>query len=143
EGSSGEAFGSPRYIAPEQARSSRDVVPQSDLYSLGVMLYEMLTGRVPFDDPSSTSLAVQHLTEPPPAPRQFNPRLNEATEAVLLRALAKKPQERYQSGWALLDALEQALLGESSNGRDLRHDTDPKAPSILRPPVSLQERVVW
>ncbi len=141
EGSSGEAFGSPRYIAPEQARSSRDVVPQSDLYSLGVMLYEMFTGRVPFDDPSATSLAVQHLTEPPPLPRQFNPQLNEATEAVLLRALAKKPHERYQSGRALLDALQHALMGNGSNGRDPQRDTDPKVPSVLRQPASLQERV--
>jgi serine/threonine protein kinase len=60
----GETFGTPHYIAPEQARRSADAVPQSDLYSLGVILYEMLTGTVPFDDPSPASLALQHLTLP-------------------------------------------------------------------------------
>ena len=110
EGSSGEAFGTPHYISPEQARRSKDVVPQSDLYALGVILYEMLTGVVPFDDVSPTSVALQHITQPPPPPRSINPQLNIETEAVLLKALSKTPQERYQSGKELLDALETALL---------------------------------
>lgn len=109
EGSSGEAFGTPHYISPEQARRSSDVVPQSDLYSLGVILFEMLTGVVPFDDPSPTSVALQHITQPPPAPRAINPQLGEALEAVLLKAINKSPQERYQSGAALVTALEKAL----------------------------------
>ncbi len=109
QGSMGEAFGTPHYIAPEQARNSATAVPQSDLYSLAVILYEMLTGIVPFDDPSPTSLAVQHLTLPPPPPRMVNPDLNEATEAVLLKALAKTPEARYQTGQELLDAVTTAL----------------------------------
>ncbi|PKN93348.1 MAG: hypothetical protein CVU44_10690 [Chloroflexi bacterium HGW-Chloroflexi-6] len=109
EGSSGEAFGTPHYISPEQARRSSDVVPQSDLYSLGVILFEMLTGVVPFDDPSPTSVALQHITQPPPSPRELNPQLGEAVEAVLLKAISKMPQDRYQSGAALMDALENAL----------------------------------
>ncbi|MDX9991482.1 MAG: serine/threonine-protein kinase, partial [Anaerolineales bacterium] len=109
EGSSGEAFGTPHYISPEQARRSSEVVPQSDLYSLGVILFEMLTGVVPFDDPSPTSVALQHITQPPPAPRSLNPQLSEAVEAVLLKAIAKIPQERYQNGGALLAALAEAL----------------------------------
>ena len=67
-GSQGEVFGSAHYIAPEQARHSGSAVPQSDLYSLGIILYQMLTGRVPFNDPSSTTVAVQHLTMPVPPP---------------------------------------------------------------------------
>ena len=110
EGSSGEAFGTPHYISPEQARRSSDVVPQSDLYSLGVILFEMLTGVVPFDDPSPTSVALQHITQPPPAPRSLNPQLDVAVESVLLKALSKLPQDRYQSGAALVADLEKALL---------------------------------
>jgi serine/threonine protein kinase len=114
EGSSGEAFGSPHYIAPEQARRSSDVVPQSDLYSLGIILYEMLTGVVPFDDESPTSVALQHITQPPPSPLKYNPRLGPAVEAVLLRALSKTPKDRFQSGADLLAALEKTLISDSA-----------------------------
>lgn len=115
QGSKGEVLGTPHYVAPEQARSSRQTVPQSDLYSLGVILYEMLTGSVPFDDPSPVSLALKHITEPPPLPTSLNPGLNIPTEVVLLKALSKSPSERYATGLALMDALEtalQPLLGE-------------------------------
>lgn len=108
-GSLGEVFGSSRYIAPEQARRSADAIPQSDLYALGVILYELLTGQVPFNDPSPTAVALQHITSPPPPPRQINPKLSPTVEAVLLKALHKSPHERYQSGAELLDALAAAL----------------------------------
>ena len=109
-GSSGEVFGSARYIAPEQARNSAQAVAQSDIYALGVIMYEALTGQVPFDDPSSTAVALQHLTMPPPPPRQINPNISVETEAVLLKALDKSPQKRYQTGQELIAALEQTLL---------------------------------
>ncbi|HEY1013867.1 MAG TPA: serine/threonine-protein kinase, partial [Herpetosiphonaceae bacterium] len=116
QGSVGEVFGSSHYIAPEQARRSSDAVPQSDLYALGVMLYEMLTGIVPFDDPSPTTVALQHLTQAPPPPRQVNPSLSQAIEQVLLKALAKTPGERYRSGAELIAALEQAMQGKAKGG---------------------------
>ena len=109
QGSVGEVFGSAHYIAPEQARRSSDAIPQSDLYSLGIMLYEMLTGVVPFDDPSPTAVALQHITQPPPAPRALNPALNPEVEAILLKALSKSPHERYQTGADLIIALKNAF----------------------------------
>ncbi|MBE7552508.1 MAG: protein kinase [Anaerolineales bacterium] len=114
EGSVGEVFGSANYISPEQARNSAEAVPQSDLYSLGVVLYEMLVGQLPFDDPSFTTVAIQHITTPPPPPRQLNPELSEAIEAVLLKALHKSPEKRYKSAGQLMDALEKTLLATSS-----------------------------
>src|SRR5512135_596063 len=110
QGSLGEVFGSSRYIAPEQARRSSGAVPQSDLYSLGVVLYEMLTGSAPFDDPSPTAVALQHVTLAPTPPRSINPKLNAETEAVLLKALSKSPKDRYKIGGELIAALERALL---------------------------------
>jgi serine/threonine protein kinase len=108
-GSIGSVFGSPHYIAPEQARDSSQAVPQSDLYALSVILYQMLTGTLPFDDPSPASLAIQHLTLDPPPPRQINPSLNAQVEAVLLKGLSKSPSQRFQSGKELMDAVEAAL----------------------------------
>jgi serine/threonine protein kinase len=127
EGSSGEAFGSPKYIAPEQARSSADVVPQTDLYSLGIILYEMLTGELPFMGGSPTALAVQHLNQAPPLPRTINPALNEATEKVLLKCLRKSPDNRYQNGKRMMAALERALQG-ALNGEMDEADSDPVGP---------------
>ncbi|MCD4684598.1 MAG: protein kinase [Anaerolineae bacterium] len=112
QGSLGEIFGTPHYIAPEQARRSADAVPQSDIYALGVVLYEMLTGAVPFDDPSPASLALQHLTLAPPSPREINPDLNVQTEQVLLKALSKSAEERYQTGAELFGALEASLRAD-------------------------------
>lgn len=109
KGTMGEVFGSPHYISPEQARNSANAVPQSDLYSLGILLYEMLTGELPFDDPSPTSLALQHLVQEPPSPRKHNPDLSAETERVVLKGLEKSPEDRFQSGRALMDALEKAL----------------------------------
>jgi serine/threonine protein kinase len=151
-GSAGEVFGTAHYIAPEQARRSADAVPQSDLYALGVLLYEMLTGAVPFDDPSATSVALQHLTQPPPLPRQLNPRLNPQIEVVLLKALSKAPTERYQTGAELIAALEAAMqLGSSpaqapasdsqpASGRPAS-DSQPGPPSTL-PPLNPEENLV-
>ncbi len=127
QGSLGEVFGSAHYIAPEQARHSSDAVPASDLYSLGIILYEMLTGVVPFDDPSPTAMALQHLTVAPPPLRELNPELSAEVEAVLLKALSKPPADRYPTGKALMDALEKALLASSP--------TPAKRPSLPLPPA--------
>lgn len=114
QGSMGEVFGTPHYIAPEQARRSADATPLSDVYSLGVMLFEMLTGVVPFDDESATSVAILHLSEPPPKPRSINPALSPQVEAVLLKVLEKEPKNRYHSTLELIQALERALAAPPS-----------------------------
>ncbi|PJF26206.1 MAG: hypothetical protein CUN53_08895, partial [Phototrophicales bacterium] len=111
EGTVGNTFGSAHYMSPEQAISSASVVPQSDLYSLGVVMYQLLTGRVPFDDPSPMSVALKHINEAPPSPRRYNPALTSEVERVLLRALEKKPQDRFPTGEAMASALSRALNG--------------------------------
>ncbi len=131
QGSLGQIFGTPHYIAPEQAKRSADAIPQSDLYSFGVLLYEMLTGEVPFDDVSATGLALQHMTQPPPAPRSINPRLNLDTEKVLLKALSKAPENRYSSGKEMMDALEKALKKKS------RSKSLPPLPAGVEPPARM------
>ncbi|MAS32363.1 MAG: hypothetical protein CL610_00055 [Anaerolineaceae bacterium] len=109
EGTIGSTFGSVHYIAPEQAMNSAMAVPQSDLYSLGIVLYEMLTGKVPFDDQSAMSVALKHLSDPPPPPRKYNPDITPEVEAVVMRLLDKEPDRRYASGDVMMQALENAL----------------------------------
>ncbi len=110
EGTMGDTFGSAHYIAPEQALSSAQALPQSDLYSLGIVIYEMLTGTVPFDDPSVMSVALKHLNDPPPPPTLYNPDLPPAVEAVIMRLLDKDPDRRHASGRELYHALREAFV---------------------------------
>jgi len=117
DGSTGNIFGTPHYISPEQAKRSADAVPQSDLYSLAVILFELLTGSVPFTDPSPASVALQHIAQPPPSPRKINPDLSPAVEAVLLKGLEKKPKDRFQSGAQLMAALSEAIHPKDSEGK--------------------------
>ena len=112
EGTIGNTFGSAHYIAPEQAVSSAQAVPQSDLYSLAICLYEMLTGRVPFDDKSAMSVALKHLSDLPPRPSEVNGEISPAVEDVLMKALEKEPQDRYETGAELMAALDEAFAGK-------------------------------
>jgi serine/threonine protein kinase len=112
----GEIFGTPDYIAPEQAISSAGAVPQSDLYAVGVILYEMFTNKLPFSATHPHDVAMLHLSEPPPPPCDVNPDLSPEVDAVILKALAKEPGERYPSGLALADALDQALAAAPAAG---------------------------
>jgi serine/threonine protein kinase len=124
----GEAFGTPHYMAPEQVVSSANAGPLSDLYSLGVILYEMVTNRLPFDAPDPVDVALLHLNDPPPSPRQFRPEISPELEELILRMLAKDPSERCQSGAALTRALKRVA------------QTTPDAPPTL-PFFSFTDRV--
>ena len=104
---SGGVVGTPHYISPEMAEGE-EVDWRTDLYSLGVVLYEILTGQVPFDAPTPMAVLRAHADKQPPRPRELSPGLSEALEAVLLKALAKKREERYQSGQEIVQALAQA-----------------------------------
>ena len=109
EGTVGEIFGSPHYIAPEQAVSSAQAVPQTDFYSLGVILYEILTGSVPFDTGSALQVAMAHIGDPLPDPNSINPGLHPAFIPVLNKVLEKNPGDRYQNGASLVAALQSAI----------------------------------
>jgi serine/threonine protein kinase len=109
----GEIFGSPQYIAPEQAMSSAKAVPQSDIYAMGVILYEMITGVLPFNADEPLELALMHMTYPAPSPRNIRPEISEELETVMLKVLEKQPEDRYPTGKALADALDKALMGKS------------------------------
>ena len=136
DGSMGETLGTPHYISPEQASRSANAVPQSDLYSLGVILFEMLVGVVPFNDPSPTSVALQHITETPPAPRSINSDLTSKAEKVLLKALEKSPQDRYQSGFELMNALKSALTVKPTKEKTPLPPLPVGVPTIARKSIS-------
>lgn len=100
-----ETLGSVHYISPEQARGDR-VDARSDIYSAGVVLYEMLTGKLPFQGDSAVSVAIQHLSAVPKAPRELNPDIPEALELICMKAMCPDISKRYQTADAMLDDLE-------------------------------------
>ena len=100
-----EALGSVHYISPEQARGDR-IDARSDIYSAGVVLYEMLTGRLPFEGDSAVSVAIQHLSSVPLAPRDIDPSIPEPLELICMKAMSSDPDKRYASADAMLEDLE-------------------------------------
>ena len=103
----GAIVGTVQYLSPEQAEG-HPVDRRADLYSAGIVLYELLTGQVPFDGEAPISIAIKQINELPVPPRQLEPRIPPALEAVVLRALEKDPARRYQSAEEFIAALEQA-----------------------------------
>src|SRR5574344_3020078 len=96
-----EALGSVHYISPEQAKGER-LDARSDIYSAGVVLYEMLTGRLPFEGDSAVSVAIQHLSSIPLAPREINSEIPEPLELICMKAMAPDLDRRYPSAEAMI-----------------------------------------
>src|SRR5262249_907578 len=118
------------------ARDSASADIRSDIYSLGCTLYHMLAGVPPFSEGGLGERVLKHLQEDPPDVRQFNPQVSDAMWAVLLRMLAKKPEDRYQTPAELLDALK-ALPPQESDGETIRL---PRSKASLRSSPSLSEK---
>jgi len=109
---SGAIIGTPSYISPEQAMG-RPGDERSDIYSLAIVFYQMITGDLPFDAETSMGIILKHISEPPPSPRTLRPDLPEMVEQVLVRALAKDPAQRYQEVTEFVTDLQRAAAGET------------------------------
>ncbi len=129
----GEAFGTAEYIAPEQAIDSSQASARSDVYALGVILYELTTGRLPFDGSTAMSLALKHIGQEPERPRKHAPDLPLEVEAVILRAMAKEPKRRYASAGGLAVALRQAYGERVSPPAPPRSRSRPRPKSRPKP----------
>jgi eukaryotic-like serine/threonine-protein kinase len=115
----GSIMGTAQYLSPEQAQGL-SVSPQADLYSVGVILFELLTGHVPFEAESAVTIALKHVSEPPPAPGVFDPSIPPELEAIVLWALEKDPADRPPDADAFIHALEEAreaILGRETPGQ--------------------------
>ena len=125
--------GTAAYMSPDEIRSPHDVCEASDLYSLGVMLYELCTGTRPFTDRAPTDLMEAHLSETPTRPSDHNPDVSPALEAVILRSLAKKPRERFRDAASLSIAIQHATgLARDIHSAQLKRPTLPPATPELR-----------
>lgn len=111
----GNVVGSVHYFSPEQAKGTK-ITPKSDIYSLGIVLYEMLTGRLPFNGETSVSVALKHLREEPQAPRQIDGNIPPIAEAIILKAMSKEPEDRPDSREMIEDIVQaERLLGFGGN----------------------------
>jgi serine/threonine protein kinase len=144
---SGLIIGTPAYMSPEQGTGS-ETDPRSDIYSLGIILYEMLTGRVPFMAETPYAVVYKHVQDPPPSARELNPSLSEELELVLLNCLAKNPDERYQTANAFVRAVRQAISDSPAAEKTLAPQIKPAtsaAEGLAKPgekPNALQQQPV-
>ncbi|MDH6120045.1 protein kinase [Kitasatospora sp. GAS204B] len=111
----GMVVGTPQYLSPEQALG-KSVDARSDLYSVGCMLFELLTGQLPFDGDSPFSIAYKHVQEQPPAPSSVNRAVSPAVDALVARALRKDPSHRFPTAAAMREEVERVAAGERGGG---------------------------
>lgn len=116
----GSVMGTAQYLSPEQAQGGA-VTAAVDIYAVGVMLFEMLTGSVPFDGDNAVAVAMKQVSEQPPAPSTIKPAVPPAVDSVVLRALAKDPANRYASAAEMLTALDAAEANPNVAGHTARH----------------------
>jgi eukaryotic-like serine/threonine-protein kinase len=129
----GSIMGTAQYLSPEQAQGEA-VTPQSDLYAVGVLLYELLTGRVPFDGDSAVSIALKQVSEPPVPPSSIDPSIPPELDAIVLRAMEKDPARRFPDADTFIAALDEVrtrLTGQTTtNGGHVRHAQIPPPPPL-------------
>jgi len=133
----GSVMGTPHYLSPEQAQGF-EVTAVSDLYSVGVMLYEALTRRVPFEADSAVAIAMKQVSQPPQRPSSINPEISPALDAVVMRALEKEPGQRFQSADAFIAALD-AALKDPRGGADNTASFAPLPPVVAMPEEAVAE----
>ena len=125
----GSVMGTAQYLSPEQAQGM-EVTPTTDIYSIGIILFEMLCGRVPFDGDNAVAIAMKQVGEEPPVPSSINPKVSPALDAIVLKALAKDPAQRFQSAAEMAAALEAA-------------EGSPDQPVVLAPVPEDRSRRRW
>jgi len=118
----GSVMGTPAYMSPEQARGERDITGRSDIYALGTIIFEMLTGQTPFHADTPIAVALKHITEPVPNIHQVRADLPPDSQALIERAMSKDPDVRFESATALADALNAIVKGESLTMMRLKQD---------------------
>ncbi|MBE6940525.1 MAG: Stk1 family PASTA domain-containing Ser/Thr kinase [Ruminococcaceae bacterium] len=133
-----EALGSVHYISPEQARGDRTDA-RSDIYSSGVVLYEMLTGRLPFEGDSAVSVAIQHLSSIPLAPRDINADVPEALELICMKAMNSNPEKRYNSAEEMIEDLEKFRKDPTVDMEYIRADLAEKKDEQPTQPIAVDE----
>ncbi|RME02577.1 MAG: serine/threonine protein kinase [Planctomycetota bacterium] len=121
----GRAVGTPHYLSPEQARGEEDIDIRSDIYGLGVNLYLMVTGKLPFNGPTAPIVLKKHIMDKPIPPRRLNPNISPEVEKLILKMMAKRREDRFQKPSDLLAAIRRILDGENGH-----------TPAQLSPPTT-------
>lgn len=134
------AVGSVHYISPEQAKGSYSD-GRSDIYSLGITMYEMLTGKLPFDGDNPVSVALAHLEEPITAPSRINPKVPASLDRIILKCTQKKPERRYQNAYELIADLRHALVDPDDTFLKKEPEFDENSPTVVRGAEELNRQV--
>jgi branched-chain amino acid transport system substrate-binding protein len=140
---SGTVMGTPAYMSPEQGAGS-NIDQRSDIYSLGIIFYEMVTGRVPYTAETPIAVVFKHIQDPLPSARKLNPSLTEAVELVLLKVLAKNPEDRYQTAEDLVQAIQRAIPERHLADENLPEKSLPDVPdlpTVIGPPISSSGKI--